>query len=66
MKEYKPKKIYCPLCKRAVASWDGRTQIEVIVNCKKCSRRVIYHPTTDKTETKKIPPRTTASGKTFY
>ena len=66
MREYEPKKIYCPLCNRKLGAWDGRTQTEVIVNCQKCNRRIIFHPTTGKTETKKIPPRTTASGKTFY
>lgn len=61
-----PKTIYCPRCGRKVANYDGRSSINVIVHCKKCKMRVVYHVDTDITEIKKIPPRNTSSGMTFY
>lgn len=61
-----PKTIYCPRCGRKVATYDGRSTINVIANCKKCKERVVYHVDTGETEIKPIPPRNTSSGMTFY
>lgn len=62
----KAKTIYCPRCGRKVADYDGRSSINVVAHCKKCRMRVVYHIDTEKTEIKKIPPRNTSSGMTFY
>lgn len=61
----KPKIIYCPKCKRKVATWDGRSTIDVIVNCRKCNKRVIYRVATGETEIKIIPARGSSSGITI-
>lgn len=61
-----PKTIYCPKCGRKVATWDGRSTINVIANCVNCVRRVVYHVDTGTTEIKDIPPRVSSSGMTFY
>lgn len=58
--------IQCPLCWRKVATYDGKSKINVIVDCRKCNMRVIYDVEKDKTEVKKIPHRETSSGKTFH
>ena len=60
-----PKKIYCPECGRKLASWDGKSTVDVIVNCKKCKKRIIYRVDTGKTEIKKLPKRSTSSGITY-
>lgn len=62
----KPKTIYCPRCKRKVSTWDGRSTMNVIANCKKCRMRVVYCVNTQKIEIKNIPPRNCSSGMTFY
>lgn len=64
-KRIEPKTIYCPRCGRKVATYDGRSTINVIARCKKCRKRVVYHVDTGETEIKPIPPRTTSSGMTF-
>lgn len=61
----KPKIVYCPKCKRKVATWDGRSTIDVIVNCRKCNKRVIYRVATGETEIKIIPARGSSSGITI-
>ena len=58
--------IYCPKCRRKVARWDGKSKINVIVNCKKCKKRIVYHVDKLETEIKNIPQRNLSSGKTFY
>lgn len=64
--EYKPKSIYCPICKRKVGKWDGRSTVNVIVaGCKKCRKKIVYHVDTGQTKLSKIPPRNTSSGMTF-
>ena len=60
-----PKTIYCPRCGRKVATWDGRSSMNISVNCKKCRKRVVYNVDTGTTELKKILQRTTSSGMTF-
>jgi hypothetical protein len=57
--------IYCPNCKRRVAVYDGKSTINVVANCKKCKKKVVFHVDTLETEIKNISQRTSASGKTF-
>ena len=61
-----PKTIYCPKCGRKVATWDGRSTINISAKCKKCNKLVVYNVENEKTEIKAIPPRTTSSGMRFY
>lgn len=60
------KKIYCPRCHGQVGSHDTRSTIDVIANCRRCGKQIIYRVDTGKTEIKSIPPRNTSSGMTFY
>ena len=64
--EYKPKTIYCPECNRKVGTWDGRTKTPQIRRCKKCNKRIVYHPDGKETEIKKFPERSCSSGITFW
>lgn len=64
-KKYNSKTIYCPRCGRKVATYDGRSSINKVANCKRCRKRVVYHVDTDVTEIKKIPERTCSSGLSF-
>ena len=61
-----PKTIYCPKCGRKVATWDGRSTMNISVKCKKCKKLVIYNVKNEKVEIKNIPQRTTSSGMIFY
>ena len=61
-----PKTIYCPKCGRKVATWDGRSTINISVRCKKCDKLVVYDVENEKTIIKEIPKRTTSSGMIFY
>ena len=61
-----PKTIYCPKCGRKVATWDGRSTINISVRCKKCDKLVVYDVKNEKTIIKEIPKRTTSSGMIFY
>lgn len=60
-----PKTIYCPLCKRKVGTYDGKSSINVITRCKHCNKQVIYYVDTDETRVKSLPRRATSSGMTF-
>lgn len=60
------KTIYCPQCQRRVASYDGRSSNNVIVNCRNCKKRVVYYFETGETIIKPIPIREQGSGKRFY
>ncbi len=60
------KNINCPACGDKVATWDGRSSMNVIANCKKCRKRIVYHVDTGETDIKDIPPRSTSSGMQFY
>lgn len=62
----KPKIVYCPKCKRKVATWDGKTTINIIAKCQKCNKLVVYDIENRETKVKDIPARNTSSGKTFY
>lgn len=61
-----PKTIYCPRCGRKVATWDGRSTMNISVKCKKCNKLVVYDVENEKVEIKNIPQRTTSSGMIFY
>lgn len=61
-----PKTIYCPKCGRKVATWDGRSTINIVKKCNKCNKLVIFNIEKQKTEIKEIPPRTSSSGMRFY
>lgn len=57
--------ICCPYCGKSVARYDGKGLIDVVADCKKCEKRIIYHIKDKSIETKKIPKRATSSGKTI-
>lgn len=59
------KTIYCPKCGRKVATYDGRSTIDICTSCAKCKKLVVYRVETGKSELKPIPVRRTSSGKTF-
>lgn len=61
-----PKTIYCPKCGRRVLTWDGKATIDIAVNCKKCWKRIVFHPSNQLVEIKDIPRRNKSSGKRFY
>ena len=61
-----PKTIYCPKCGRKVATWDGRSTINILVKCKKCNKLIVYDVENEKVKIKEIPQRTTSSGMRFY
>lgn len=61
-----PKTIYCPKCGRKVATWDGRSTINISVKCKKCNKLVVYNVENENVEIKEIPQRATSSGMRFY
>ena len=61
-----PKTIYCPKCGRKVATWDGRSTINIVIKCKKCNKLVVYDVENEKVKIKEIPQRTTSSGMRFY
>lgn len=61
-----PKTIYCPNCGRKVGTYDRRSTMNYISNCRKCNKRVVYHVDTGETEIKDIPPRNCISGMRFY
>lgn len=63
----KPRTIYCPMCHRRVAQWDGKSTINpVIGNCKNCNKKVIYNLISEEVTVKNKPIRATSSGMTFY
>ena len=60
------KKIYCPMCKRQVASHDGKSAANIEVKCIKCKKLVVFRPKNNSVEIRELPKRLTASGKRFY
>lgn len=62
----KSKMIYCPRCRRKVATYDGRATINKISTCKKCDLQVIYDVARDETTVKPLPKRETSSGAVLY
>lgn len=59
------KTIQCPICKREVGTYDGKSTINVVTRCKHCNKRIVYYVATGETKAKPIPPRTTSSGMTY-
>lgn len=68
MDEEKNKKIdiCCPCCERKVATYDGKSSINLIVACKNCKKLVVYNVKTGERKLGKIPPRNNISGMRFY
>ena len=60
------KKIYCPICGRKVGTYDGKSTINKVMDCRKYNKRIVYHVKTDEVEVKKIPIRNSSSGVTFH
>ena len=58
--------IYCPKCGRKVGSYDGKSQINKSMECKKCKKLVVFLVETGETKLKDIPKRTQSSGMRFY
>lgn len=61
----KEMKVYCPKCKRKVATWDGKSQINVKVMCRNCKKTVLFHVDTKETEIIASDVRCASSGVTF-
>lgn len=57
--------IYCPKCNRRVASWDGKSTINIVAKCEKCKKLVVFRPDTMTTIQKDLPYRATSSGMTY-
>ena len=49
---YTPKTIYCPRCGRKVATHDGRSTMNISVECRKCHKKVVFYPENGKTKFK--------------
>ena len=62
---YTPKTIYCPRCGRKVATHDGRSTMNISVECRKCHKKVVFYPENGKTKLKSLTIRSTSSGMTF-
>ena len=58
--------IYCPKSGRKVGSYDGKSQMNKSMACRKCNKLVVFHVDTGETELKQIPKRTQSSGMRFY
>lgn len=65
-KHMESKIIYCPKCGRKVATWDGRSKINIVVNCRNCYKRIVYNVDSGETAIKNIDKRNTSSGMTIY
>ena len=61
-----PKTIYCPMCKRRVTQWDGKSTINPLSRCRKCNVMVIYDIQNENTKITDKPVRNQSSGLTFY
>lgn len=61
-----PKTIYCPMCKRRVTQWDGKSTINPLAKCRKCDVMVIYDIQNENTKITDKPVRNQSSGLTFY
>lgn len=60
------KKIYCPKCGRKVASYDGKSTINIKVKCNYCKKLVVFDFENGEIYQEKLPLRTTGSGMRFY
>lgn len=61
-----PKTIYCPKCGRKVATWDGKSTINILVKCNKCKKLVVYEIDSEKAIIKDLPERSQSSGMRLY
>lgn len=66
MKEHEKNTIYCPECKNKVATYDGKSRVNVLVKCKKCKKLVVYEVETGNIKITKVPQRQSSSGIRFY
>lgn len=57
--------IYCPICGKRVAEWDGKSTMNVESNCRKCNKKVVYDIKTGKITIKNKTGRCTSSGIRF-
>ena len=60
-----PKTIYCPRGGRKVATYDGKSSMNLVTTCRQCRKQVVYYVKTKETRIKPLPQRTTSSGMTF-
>ena len=60
------RRIYCPICKRKVFSWDGKIKQALDAKCKNCNKLVVFYPSTNETVIKPLPKANSASGKRLY
>ena len=61
-----PKTIYCPKCGRKVATWDYKSSINIVVECRNCRKMVVYDVEKMDTRIKDMPVRAASSGLRFY
>lgn len=59
-------KIYCPICKRKVFYWDGKTKQSIDAKCKNCNKLVVFYPLTNETVIKPLPKANSSSGRRLY
>ena len=60
-----PLNIYCPQCNRKVATWDGKSSMNLAAKCGNCKKLIVFDPILKTTTQKDLPFRATSSGKTF-
>lgn len=66
MKQRDIKEICCPNCGKKLGTYDGRSSINKILDCRTCRKRVVYNIDTVEIVIKEIPRRNTSSGVTFH
>ena len=64
--EYVKKDIHCPECGEKVATYDGRSTINVMARCKTCRKRIIYNVETKEVIRQSIPRNVASSGQMFF
>ena len=58
--------IYCPKCGRKVATWDCKSSINIVVECRNCKKMVVFDVESKETIIKDMPVRAASSGLRFY
>lgn len=66
MEEDRAKTIYCPQCYRKCGIYDGKSQINKEMRCRKCNKLIVYDVKSGNISVKPIPQRTQGSGVRFY
>lgn len=66
MKDYIPRTVFCPSRRKVVGKYDGRSQVNYEVKCKKCGNLIVYNPNEKRTKIRKAPERNQGSGMRFY